>query len=261
MGKEKRAVLLMHPLRRKIYQIISESPGSYFFEIASELELPHGTVSWHLKKLADAGLVKTMRFAGKRVFFSTALRNSEIEKAFVVLRNDLTQKIFEYVINNPGCYQTQISEDLEFHHDTIRHHISRLEKTGLVQATKVGRKVHYELGSIGKQILSSNTEIISRAYVEFLFEKLKEECLHPEIIDHNENQLTIRVSCPGKDDVYFSMELKGWKFTTEEDMEEAEKEFKEASSLNDELVKPVVTPIKESYSKPKVSKVKFPDEN
>ncbi|RMG28086.1 MAG: winged helix-turn-helix transcriptional regulator [Methanobacteriota archaeon] len=251
MGKEKRAVLLMHPLRRKIYQIISESPGSYFFEIASELDLPHGTVAWHLKKLAEAGLVSTMRFAGKRVFFSTALRNAEVEKAFVVLRNNVSQKIFEYILNNPDCYQSQIAQSLEYHHDTIRHHIVRLEEVGLITSYKKGRNVHYQIGKLGKEILASNTEIISRAYVEFLFEKLKEECLHPEVVEHNENQLTIRVSCPGKDDVYFSLELKSWKFLPSE-----EEEREETDDLPD-LEPPKIKSLDGEISKPKIQKIDF----
>ncbi len=256
MAKEKRAVLLMHPLRRRIYQIVSESPGSYFFEIASELDLPHGTVAWHLKKLAEAGLVSTTRFAGKRVYFSTALRDAEVEKAFVVLRNPVSQKIFEFIVNNPNCYQTEIAQNLEYHHDTVRHHIMRLEETSLVEAERQGRSVHYHLGQIGKKILDSNTEVISRAYVEYLFDKLKEECLHPEVVEHNENQLTIRVSCPGKDDVYFSIELKSWKFVNSDEVEE-EKSDNEDDEDYGSLEKPSVELIDDDLKRPKIQQINF----
>ena len=61
-AKEKRMSLLMHPLRRNIYKLICESPGAYFFELASELSAAHGTLSWHLKMLGRAGLIQTMKF-------------------------------------------------------------------------------------------------------------------------------------------------------------------------------------------------------
>ena len=205
----------MHPLRREIYRIVSESPGSYFFEIASALELPHGTVSWHLKKLESAGLVGTMRFAGRRVFFSKALRNAEVEKAFVVLRSKATQQVFAYVLNNNGCYQAQIAEALGHHHDTVRHHIQRLKNAKLIESIRQGRTVHYTLGEIGRLILNSNTEIISKAYIEYLFSRLKEKCLTPEVIELEGSNLTIRVSCPGKDDVILSIRLRGWEFLPE----------------------------------------------
>ncbi|MDH5403789.1 MAG: helix-turn-helix domain-containing protein, partial [Candidatus Heimdallarchaeota archaeon] len=166
MTREKRSLLLMHPVRREIYKIISETPGTYFFEIASALELPHGTVSWHVKKLETAGLVDTMRFAGRRVFFSKALRSTEVEKAFVVLRSEPTQLVFTYVLNNSNCYQAQIAEALGHHHDTVRHHIQRLKEAKLIESIKKGRNVHYTLGEIGRLILNSNTEIISKAYIE-----------------------------------------------------------------------------------------------
>ena len=108
MVKEKRSILLMHPVRREIFRIVSESPGSYFFEIASALELPYGTASWHLKKLEDSGLVDTIRFAGRRVFFSKGLRSEDVEKAFVVLRSKATQQVFTYIMNNDQCYQESI---------------------------------------------------------------------------------------------------------------------------------------------------------
>ncbi len=211
-SSDKRAILLMHPVRREIYRIVSESPGSYFFDIASTLDLPHGTTAWHLKKLEDAGLVDTMRFAGKRVFFSKALRSADVEKAFVVLRSEATQQVFAYILNNEGCYQSQIAEALNHHHDTIRHHINRLVKVKLIVSVKKGRTTHYYLGEIGKKILDSNTEIISQAYVEYLMSVLKDECLTPEIIEHLDGKITIRLSCPGFDDVYFSISLKGWEF-------------------------------------------------
>ena len=138
---------------------------------------------------------------------------------------------------------------MEYHHDTIRHHIVRLEEVGLISSYKKGRNVHYQIGKLGKEILASNTEIISRAYVEFLFEKLKEECLHPEVVEHNENQLTIRVSCPGKDDVYFSLELKSWKFLPSEDDEEEEEEVK--------IEPPKIKSIEGEITKPKIQKIDF----
>lgn len=217
MTREKRSLLLMHPVRRNIYRIVSESPGSYFFEIASALELPHGTVSWHLKKLETSGLIGTMRFAGRRVFFSEALRSEDVEKAFVVLKSKATQNVFTYVLNNNGCYQAQIADALGQHHDTIRHHVQRLKKAKLIASIKQGRTVRYTLGEVGKMILNSNTEIISKAYVEHLFSRLKEECLTPEVIELDGSRLTIRVSCPGKDDAYLSIELKNWEFIIDTD--------------------------------------------
>lgn len=245
MTKEKRSILLMHPVRREIFKIVSESPGSYFFEIASALELPYGTVSWHLKKLEMSGLVDTMRFAGRRVFFSKGLRRPEVEKAFVVLRSTATQQVFMYILNNDQCYQAQIAEDLGHHHDTIRHHIQRLKKAGLISSFKKGRSVYYTLGEIGNLILNSNTEIISKAFVEHLFETLKEECLTPEVLEHDQGKISIRISCPGKDDALLSLNLKGWEFMNEELETDDEDNDKTVKSVEDFNRRPKVVKIED----------------
>jgi len=257
MAREKRSALLMHPVRRDIYKIVSESPGSYFFEIASALELPHGTVSWHLKKLEEAGLLDTMRFAGRRVFFSKALRSKAVEKAFVVLRSEATQDVFTYILNNPGCYQAQIAEALDHHHDTIRHHIKRLKDAKLIISNRQGRTVHYNLGEVGKLILDSNTEVISRAYIEYLFSRLEEECLTPELVEQERGMITIKISCAGKDDAYFSINLNGWSFLPNEiaedrmsdddlDLDEYPSGLSDIDQLNS---------MEETLSRPKVSKI------
>lgn len=259
MPKEKRSALLMHPVRREIYKIVSETPGSYFFEIASALELPHGTVSWHLKKLEAAGLVDTMRFAGRRVFFSQALRSKEVEKAFVVLRSEPTQQVFTFILNNPGCYQAEIADALGHHHDTIRHHIQRLKDAKLISSNRQGRTVHYNLGEVGKLILDSNTEVISKAYVEHLFSRLKEECLTPEVIEQSEGMITIKISCPGKDDAYITINLQGWSFLPDEILEgrddgsdEQNDDYEDSPSLSDK--KPKVS-IVEDMKRPSVVKI------
>ncbi len=255
MTREKRSLLLMHPVRRNIYRIVSESPGSYFFEIASALELPHGTVSWHLKKLETSGLIGTLRFAGRRVFFSEALRSEDVEKAFVVLKSKATQNVFTYVLNNNGCYQAQIADALQQHHDTVRHHIQRLKKAKLIESIKQGRTVRYTLGEVGKMILNSNTEIISKAYVEHLFSRLKEECLTPEVIELDGSKLTIRVSCPGKDDAYLSIELKSWEFLLDEDDIEDGDEGDDSDEDSFEEEEETLNVVKDYSRRPKIVRV------
>lgn len=263
MVKEKRAQLLLHPIRRDIYRIISETPGSYFFEIASNLELAHGTLSWHLRALEEAGLIETIRFAGRRVFFSKNLRNAEIEKAFVVLKSKATQNVFTYVMNNNGCYQAQIAEALGQHHDTVRHHIQRLKKAKLIDSIKQGRTVRYALGEVGKIILNSNTEMFSKAFIEYLFARLKEECLIPEVVELDGNRLTIRVSCPGKDDAYLSLELQNWEFVLDDDDDEEEEESDgekpevalESGDLDDDEDPSKPKVVKDFTRRPKIVKV------
>jgi len=213
--KEKRLTLLLHPLRREIYRLVCETPGLYFFELSSELTAPHGTVNWHLRKLEEANLIKSTKFGGKRVYFSRTLRSEDVEKAFVVLKHLTARKIFAYILNNEGCHQTQIARALGIHHDTVRHHTSRMEKAVLLESFKDGRKTCYKLGEVGLKIQEESINTISNTYVAALMDILEENCLHPEIEEISKDQLTIRIECPGREDATFTISLSQWTFDEE----------------------------------------------
>jgi len=213
--KEKRLTLLLHPLRREIYRLVCETPGSYFFELSSTLTAPHGTINWHLRKLVEANLIKSSKFGGKRVYFSRTLRDEDVEKAFVVLKHATARKIFAYILNNEGIHQTIIAKSLGVHHDTVRHHADRMVKANLVDKFSEGRKTCYRLGEVGLKIQEESINQISNTYVAALMDVLEENCLHPEIEEMSKDQLTIRIECPGREDSSFTLSLSQWTFDEE----------------------------------------------
>ena len=172
MGRQKRMALLLHPFRRDLYQVLCENPGTYLLELVDMLESPLGTLTWHLRILEREGLVKSIKFAGKRIYYPKMLRSQEAEMAYLTMRSDTAQRIFAYIVNNPGSYQEQMAESLGVHHDTIRWHVSRMEKVGLIRVVREGRKKRHHLAELGESLMQGSLNIISEAYVLFLMEKL-----------------------------------------------------------------------------------------
>ncbi|MFX1520395.1 MAG: winged helix-turn-helix transcriptional regulator [Promethearchaeota archaeon] len=226
-AKEKRMSLLMHPLRRNIYKLICESPGAYFFELASELSAPHGTLSWHLKMLGRAGLIQSMKFGGKRIYYPKVLRSAQVESAYVALKSQTARKIFSYVLNNEGCHQLEIAENLEIHHDTVRWHASKLRKAGLIDVMREGRRIRYYVGEMGQQIVEGSLNLITESFIRFLCDKLEEDCLHPEVIEQDRDHVTIRIQCPRSQDIELAINLETWSFSDEEDDDEGDEEAEE----------------------------------
>jgi len=213
MGKQKRMALLLHPFRRELYQVLCSNPGTYLLELVDILESPLGTLTWHLRILEREGLVKSIKFAGKRLYFPKMLRSQEAEMAYLTMRSDTAQKIFAYVVNNAGCYQEQMAESLEVHHDTVRWHVSRMEDVGLIKVVREGRKKRHYLAELGESLLEGSLNTISEAYVMFLIEKLEDGCLNPQIKETTPDHVTIRIDCPerGKD-CFITINLKEWVF-------------------------------------------------
>ncbi|MFX0117224.1 MAG: winged helix-turn-helix transcriptional regulator [Candidatus Hodarchaeota archaeon] len=203
--------LLMHPARRRIYSLVCESPGTYFHQIGEILNIPTGTLAWHLKKLQEDGLLGTVKHGGKRIYFPIALRSPEVEKIFTILQNETTQRIFLYVVNNSAQTQTEIAQELDLHHDTARYHLSALESVELVELIRDGRTVRASKGPAAIRLQQGSLNVISDAFVAFLTSKLIEGCLHPEIVQQTSERLVLRIECPVGEDIMLSLDLSEWK--------------------------------------------------
>ena len=204
----------MHPLRREIYQLVCETPGSYFYEIVCALDSPQGTLSWHLRMLEKDGLIKSAKFGGKRLFYPKMLRSESAEKAFAILKNNTAAKVFDHIMNNPGCYQTEIAEKLGIHHDTVRHHITRLAEASLIEIIRDGRTVKYFPGELGKELITGSLNVLSERYIQFLLEKLEEGCMTPEVVERDLKSISLRIECPSNEDIYMKIELGPWETRT-----------------------------------------------
>ncbi len=222
MGRQKRMALLLHPFRRDLYQVLCENPGTYLLELVDMLESPLGTLTWHLRILEREGLVKSIKFAGKRIYYPKMLRSQEAEMAYLTMRSDTAQRIFAYVVNNPGSYQEQMAESLSVHHDTIRWHVSRMEEVGLLKVVREGRKKRHYLAGLGDSLMTGSLNIITEAYIMFLMEKLEDGCLNPEVKERKTDHVTIRIDCPqrGKD-CFITINLNEWSMDFLEDEEES----------------------------------------
>ncbi|TFG06536.1 hypothetical protein EU538_10120 [Candidatus Thorarchaeota archaeon] len=213
MARGKRLSLLLHPFRKDLYQVLCENPGTYLLELVNLLESPMGTLTWHLRILEREGLVKSIKFAGKRLYYPKMLRSQEAEMAYLTMRSETAQQIFTYIVNHPGCYQEQLAEELDVHHDTVRWHVDKMTDVGLVRIRRKGRKKKHYLARLGEALLAGSLNTITEAFVIFLMDKLEDGCLNPEIREKTPDRVTIRIDCPerGKD-CYITINLTEWQF-------------------------------------------------
>lgn len=208
-------LFLLHPTRRSIYKIICETPGTYFYRLMSEIpkydkKISSATLIYHLSKLEEDGLITSEKIDGKRIFFPKNLRTMELERAFMLLKNENCQRIFAFILNNDGVYQNELARVLDVHHDTIRYHTERLEDAELIQKEKQGKLTRFHIGRVGKDILDGSTNLFSEAYIRFILSKLADDCHFPEIISRTPEQVVIRINCPGDDDITLTLNLSEW---------------------------------------------------
>ncbi|MBS7288653.1 MAG: helix-turn-helix domain-containing protein [Candidatus Freyarchaeota archaeon] len=189
----KRMGCLEHPVRQEVYRWVCENPGAYFFEIANQLSIPTGTLAWHLRVLEAEGLLEKIKFGGRVIFYPKYLRDAKLEKALLLLRNKNARKIFDIIAANPGISQSDIVERFGLHHDTVRWHIKRMVKAGLVRVKREGRSSKYHLGEAGEAVVNNDIRKISPNFVQFLLDRLHGERLRPELKCLEGSTLVIKI--------------------------------------------------------------------
>ena len=204
-----------------IYKIICETPGTYFYRLMSEIpkydkKISSATLIYHLSKLEEDGLITSEKIDGKRIFFPKNLRNMELERAFMLLKNENCLKIFSYVLNNDGVFQNELARELNVHHDTIRYHVDRLEDAELIEKEKEGKLIKFHIGKLGQAMLEGSMNLFSETYIRFILSKLADECHFPEILNRTKDELKIRINCPGEDDIILTLNISNWVLDVEE---------------------------------------------
>lgn len=202
--------ILIHPTRRKIYELCVLSPGTNFSKIAEFLEIANSTISWHLKRLEESGLVKSIKISGKRIYVPVELRDDIAEEIYVTLDNEIARKIFVFILNNPDTYPLDIARNIGIHHESVRYHLDRMKKLNLIEISKESKIVRVKEGEKAIQLKKASLNILTDNYINFLTEFLKSDCLYPEITEKTDHRLTLRIDCPDGDEIIMDLRLSDW---------------------------------------------------
>lgn len=137
--------VLDHPMRTALLDTIRSSPGIHLRELASSHETAVTNTQWHLRKLEQAGLVKTQKIQGRRLYYPVAggqaMRVLAVENA--TLRNPNAHRLSDFLQTNPGASQRALAEHLGMNPGTVRWHLRKMESAGLVRAIHEGSQPRY----------------------------------------------------------------------------------------------------------------------
>jgi predicted transcriptional regulator len=139
--------VLEHGMRQDLLNTISTKPGIHLRELATQ----HGTAvtntQWHLRKLEMAGLVKTQKVQGRRLYYP--VQGGQATKAIAIenaaLSNPNASRVTDYLAANGGCGQRALAEALGMNPGTVRWHLRKLEAAGLVRSLHEGAQTRYFL--------------------------------------------------------------------------------------------------------------------
>jgi len=139
--------VLEHPLRRQLLDAVIAEPGIHLRQLAARFGTAVTNTQWHLRKLEMAGLVKTEKSGGRRLYYPVAggqvARQEALRHASIT--NPNAERLVQHLSENPGMTPTQLAESTMINPGTVRWHLRKLEATGLVRSVAEGAEPAYYL--------------------------------------------------------------------------------------------------------------------
>jgi len=120
-----------------ILHYIIESPGSHFSKIRSALKLNSGTLTHHIRKLEEEGLVKSIRCGKEKQFYS---------RGAVPKNKPLSSKeneVFHIIERNPGISSLEIASLTGKTRQNASYHTTNLSDSGLIVPIMKGRTLYW----------------------------------------------------------------------------------------------------------------------
>lgn len=131
--------------RRRIYRLVEDNPGIHFRDVLGRLDYAQGTVQYHLRRLADEGLIEVAD-DGKYTRYYPAAEFSEADRAVMAaLRRTYSRRIIAYLLSEGPLTTSELADRVEKAPSTVSWHLSKLDEAGLVERERRGVSVDYSL--------------------------------------------------------------------------------------------------------------------
>ncbi len=138
--------------RRRIFQFISERPGTYAREIERELSMQFGLVQYHLGVLEDLKLL-TSADDGFRKRYYVQQKVSRFDREMLsVLKLKTPRRIAIYLVQNGNSTFDGILSQFEFTKSALSFHLRKLLMTGIVKENRSSSRTTYEVTDVDEVV-------------------------------------------------------------------------------------------------------------
>jgi predicted transcriptional regulator len=184
---------MMNPVRRQVFEYICRFPCTTISRISKGIKRSIHTVQWHVRKLTEAGLVSESRISGLNIFYPLTLLDQQDIPLLILLNDPNAKEAFLYIVENPGCSQSDLIKGLGISHQSAGRVAQKLLKRNLITRVDDGKyRRHYPTDLLVKK----REESIGNAkrFKTFVMEKLSSEGLKPEIMRSGISEMLVRIA-------------------------------------------------------------------
>ncbi|HYS71584.1 MAG TPA: winged helix-turn-helix transcriptional regulator, partial [Thermoplasmata archaeon] len=139
--------VLDHETRGMIRGYIVANPGDHYNAIKEALELPNGTLAYHIQVLQKEMIVKSVKDGKFRRFYPYEMRLPETGQPTKIQR-----VILDLIRVNPGITLRDTAGFLGLGSSTVSYHLERLEELERIESRREGISKHlYVKGDLGPE--------------------------------------------------------------------------------------------------------------
>ena len=131
--------------RRAIYQQVADTPGIHVRALLDDLDYAKGTLQYHLRWLADEGLVDVSEDGQYTRYYPAAEFDEDDRAVMNALRREYSRRILAHLLTDGPLSTSELSDRVGKATSTVSWHLSKLAEAGLVTKQREGRRVAYEV--------------------------------------------------------------------------------------------------------------------
>lgn len=185
---ERMESLLMNATRLRIFIALHNSPCSHVRGLSRAVHVAPPSVQWHLGKLVEKGLVRSLDDGRRRIYYPANMLDDEDVALLSFLNQRKRAVAVRAVSERPGATQNELVRSCGCNSHTLRSLVDR----GILDALKDGRHRRYYPADMffGRK---DDYERRARRHRQLLISTLAQEGLSPEVTDAGRGFMEIRV--------------------------------------------------------------------
>jgi CheY-like chemotaxis protein len=129
----------------KIFNYISNNPGSHLRKIARDIKLHLSTLRYHLDQLEKKGIIVSQKQNNLKIYYIPGKLKPEERALTQMLQQKRFRDVILLLIDSPGSTFSQIAEKLSISRSTASKYINTLENRNILSHEKIGRKKIYQI--------------------------------------------------------------------------------------------------------------------
>jgi predicted transcriptional regulator len=155
LSRFKHSHVLADQTRKTVYEQAVRCPGSTRPQIARDLGMNEGTVTYHLDILEGTNSLRIVKSDKAVHYFANNRQWDELElRLYMRLHNDTGRFLLNTMLEQPQITSKELSRLSRRNKSTISWHLERLERDGIISVQKAGRNSYNSISGWAAPMLA-----------------------------------------------------------------------------------------------------------